>query len=147
MTVGSTQPQTEMSTRNLSGGGGKGDRCIGLITLKLSFADCIEIWEPQPPGTYGPVQASTGIAFDHFCKMLCTKWFFFFYWNIYIYFFLRKLNDIVKASFVICSFYDAVSSSGCLKGNAGRTDVQVFWGASARKWPWPNLRCKIGIVL
>jgi hypothetical protein len=32
------------------GGGGKGGRCVGLTTLPPSCADCIEIWEPQPPG-------------------------------------------------------------------------------------------------
>jgi len=32
-------------------GGGKGGRCVGLTTLPLSCADCLEIWEPQPPGT------------------------------------------------------------------------------------------------
>jgi len=27
----------------------------GLTTLPPSCADCLEIWEPQPPGTLGPV--------------------------------------------------------------------------------------------
>ena len=31
--------------------GGKGGRCLGLTTLPHSYADCLEIWEPQPPGT------------------------------------------------------------------------------------------------
>jgi len=31
--------------------GGKGGRCVGLTTLPPSYADCLEIWEPQPPGT------------------------------------------------------------------------------------------------
>ena len=30
---------------------GKGTRCVGLTTLPLSCADCLEIWEPQPLGT------------------------------------------------------------------------------------------------
>jgi hypothetical protein len=30
---------------------GKGGRCVGLTTLPHSCADCLEIWEPQPPGT------------------------------------------------------------------------------------------------
>ena len=28
----------------------KGGRCVGLTTLLLSCADCLEIWEPQPSG-------------------------------------------------------------------------------------------------
>jgi len=44
-----------MSTRNISCGG-KGGRCVGLTNLPPSCADCLEIWEPQPPGTLsGPV--------------------------------------------------------------------------------------------
>jgi hypothetical protein len=31
--------------------GGKGGRCVGLTTFPPSCADCLEIWEPQPPGT------------------------------------------------------------------------------------------------
>ena len=31
--------------------GGKDGRCVGLTTLPPSCADCLEIWEPQPPGT------------------------------------------------------------------------------------------------
>jgi hypothetical protein len=31
--------------------GCKGGRCVGLTTLPPSFADCLEIWEPQPLGT------------------------------------------------------------------------------------------------
>jgi hypothetical protein len=45
MALGSTQPLTEMSTR------GKGGRRVGLTTLPPSCADCLEIWEPRPPGT------------------------------------------------------------------------------------------------
>ena len=47
--LGSTQLLTEMSTRNISWG--EGARCVGLTTLTPSCADCLEIWEPQPPGT------------------------------------------------------------------------------------------------
>jgi len=48
--LGLTQPVTEMSTRNISWGG-KGGRCVGLTTLPPSCAICLDIWEPQPPGT------------------------------------------------------------------------------------------------
>jgi len=47
MTLGSTQPLTEKSTRNVSWGG-KGGRCVGLITLPPTRADFLEIWELQP---------------------------------------------------------------------------------------------------
>jgi hypothetical protein len=53
MALGSTQPLTEMKNRNISwggGGGGNGGRCVRLTTLS-PCADCLEIWEPQPPGT------------------------------------------------------------------------------------------------
>ena len=52
MALGLTQPLTEMSTRNIFWGG-KGGRCVGLTTLPPSCAYCLEIWEPQPPGTLG----------------------------------------------------------------------------------------------
>jgi len=49
MALGSTQPLTEMSTRNVSWG--KDGRCVGMTSLPASCADCLEIWEPQPSGT------------------------------------------------------------------------------------------------
>jgi len=30
--------------------GGKGCRWLGLTTLPALCADCLEMWEPQPPG-------------------------------------------------------------------------------------------------
>ena len=54
MALVSTQPLTKMSTKNISWvpgifPGGKGGRCVGLTTLPPSCADCLEIWEPEPP--------------------------------------------------------------------------------------------------
>jgi len=48
---------TYFGKRNISWGGGggeggKGGRCLGLTTLPPSCADCLEIWEPQPLGTF-----------------------------------------------------------------------------------------------
>jgi hypothetical protein len=37
---------------------GKGGRCVRLATLPPSFVNCLEIWEPQPPGT---LRACTGL--------------------------------------------------------------------------------------
>jgi len=48
MALGLIQSLTKMSTSNISRG--KGGRCVGLTTLPPSYADCLEIWEPQPPG-------------------------------------------------------------------------------------------------
>jgi hypothetical protein len=31
--------------------GGEGGWCVGLTTLPPSYADCLKIWESQPPGT------------------------------------------------------------------------------------------------
>jgi hypothetical protein len=42
--------------------GGKGGRCIGLSILSPSCADCLKIWEPQPPGTLTACQAYNGLA-------------------------------------------------------------------------------------
>jgi len=49
MALQSTQPPTEMRTRNTFRG--KGGRCLGLTTLPHSCADCLEIWKPLLPGT------------------------------------------------------------------------------------------------
>jgi hypothetical protein len=82
MALGLTQSLTDMSTRNISGGGGgKGGQCVGLTTLPPSCADCLDIWEPQPPGT---LRACNGIIlyinfFDNLwvlslclCLLACT---------------------------------------------------------------------------
>ena len=45
--------------------GGKGGRCVGLITLIHSCADCLDIWEPQPPGTFGLIQACNGTGLPY----------------------------------------------------------------------------------
>jgi hypothetical protein len=64
MALGLTQPLTEMSTRNISWGvGGKGGQCVRLTTLPPSRAECLEIWEPQPPGT---LRDCPGIALPFF---------------------------------------------------------------------------------
>jgi hypothetical protein len=52
--------------------GGKDDRCLGLTTLLLSFADCLEIWKPQPSGT---LRACPGIALPWFKGFYFSKLF------------------------------------------------------------------------
>jgi len=61
MILGLTQPLTEMSTRNVFWG--KGGRWVGLTILPPSCANCLEIWEPQPPGT---LRACPGLKWDCF---------------------------------------------------------------------------------
>jgi len=52
MTLGLTQPLTEMSNYQEYLLGGKGGRCVGLTTLPPSCVDCLDIWEPETPGTF-----------------------------------------------------------------------------------------------
>jgi len=59
-----------MSIRNISWG--KGGRCLGLTTLPLSCADCLEIWEPQPPGTF---RACPGLQWECFTFTSCQSQF------------------------------------------------------------------------
>ena len=54
-----TQPLKEMSTGNIS----RGIRCVKLTTLPPSYADCLEMWELQPPGT---LRACPGLYRDCF---------------------------------------------------------------------------------
>src|SRR5215475_11945377 len=42
---------------------GKGGWWIGLTTLLPPYADCLEIWDPQPPGT---LWACPGLCWDCF---------------------------------------------------------------------------------
>jgi hypothetical protein len=55
-----------MSTRNIPWGGNS-SCCAGLTTLPPLCADCLEIWEPRPPGT---LRACKGIAFGHVVAQL-----------------------------------------------------------------------------
>jgi hypothetical protein len=66
MALGSTQPLTEMSTKNISWD--KGSRCVGLRTLPLSCADCLKIWSFNLLEPSGPVKGCNGVAFIvHYC--------------------------------------------------------------------------------
>jgi hypothetical protein len=73
MVLGLTQPLTEMSTRNNSWGGGKGGRCVGLTTLPLSRAGCLQIWEPQSPGA---LRTFPGLQWDYCTLRKLSIWIF-----------------------------------------------------------------------
>jgi hypothetical protein len=45
------RPGIDSGVTEIFPGGVKGGRWVGLTTLPPSCADCLEIWEPQPPGT------------------------------------------------------------------------------------------------
>jgi hypothetical protein len=69
MALGLTQPLAEMSTRNISRRG-KGGRCLGLTNLLTSCTDCLEIWEPQPPGSLGMSRPVMGLLYLLLCSCL-----------------------------------------------------------------------------
>jgi hypothetical protein len=46
-------------------------RCVGLTTLPPSCADCLKIWEPQPPGT---LWACQGLEWDCFTFYTGRQW-------------------------------------------------------------------------
>ena len=60
--------------------GGKGGRYVGLTTLPSSCTDCLEIWEPQPPGNLRACPAlyrdcfTLKDLFDSMRILLYTRW-------------------------------------------------------------------------
>jgi hypothetical protein len=64
--------------------GGKGRRCVGLATSPPSCADCLEIWEPQPPGPSRRAQASKG--------MLYYYYHYYYYYYIFYFYFVVVVN-------------------------------------------------------
>ena len=70
MALGLMQPLTEMSTRNISWGGGKGGRYVRLTALPPSCANCLDIREPQLLEPSGPVQACNGIDLPFFFTVI-----------------------------------------------------------------------------
>ena len=53
--------------------GVKGDQCVGLTSLPPSYVDCLEVLEPQPPGTLRACRACTGIALPDLCRTQVVK--------------------------------------------------------------------------
>ena len=53
---------------------GKGGRCEGLTTLLPPCANCLEIWEPQPPGNLRIIPGFYGDFFtSYYCVSATTK--------------------------------------------------------------------------
>jgi hypothetical protein len=68
---GSTEPLTEMSTRNPSWG--KDGRCVGLTTLPPSSADCLEILGASSSrNPKGLSKACSGKALPFYINMMIT---------------------------------------------------------------------------
>jgi hypothetical protein len=72
MALGSTQPLTEVSNRNISWRG-KCGRCVGLTTLRTSCADCLEIRQPQPHEPSEPVDGLLYLSLRHL--QICPRQF------------------------------------------------------------------------
>jgi hypothetical protein len=68
MALGLTQPLNRNEYQEYFMGG-KGSQYVELTTLPPSCADCLEKWEPQPPGT---LRVCTGIALNFYHLILTT---------------------------------------------------------------------------
>jgi hypothetical protein len=55
--------------------GGKGGKCVGLTTLPRACADCLEIWDAQPPGTLRACPDLYRVSFV-FLISICPSFFF-----------------------------------------------------------------------
>jgi hypothetical protein len=76
MTLGSTQPITKMSTRNISWGGvAKCGRWVGLKILPPFCVECHEIWEPGTPVTLRACPCLYRDCFT-FSQVYCTYTYF-----------------------------------------------------------------------
>ena len=73
MVLGLTQLLTEMSTRNVSwgGGGGRGGLCVGLTTLPPSRA-CLNVQELSRPACPGLYRNCFVFTMRLFCVLYCT---------------------------------------------------------------------------
>jgi hypothetical protein len=61
MVLGLSRPVTEMSCQ-----------CLGLTTLPLSCADCLEIWEPLSPGTIRACPMGLLFLIAKYCKIILS---------------------------------------------------------------------------
>jgi len=99
--------------------GAKDSRCVGLTTLPTSSADCLQIWDPQPPGTLG---ACNGIAL----LLLSTQW--------------SRVNQIIRGYYLANGQGWLSRYSDSLR--AGRSgEGEIFRTRPDRSLGPPNLLC------
>ena len=84
--VDSASNRNEYQEYFLRGEGGKGGRCVGLTTLPPSYAGCLEIWEPQPPGTLRAITFQTQSNADLYLS---------FHWMLGVYLVLYEVVCVV----------------------------------------------------
>jgi hypothetical protein len=110
---------------------GKGSLCVGVTNL-LSCANCLEIWEPQPPGTLG---ACPGLRLRLIMRLL--------YLYLYLYFYLIVFRCLGRTKYLqeICSLFhslrfprvensDKVTSQGCLNWIIRRLTLYLQYSAT-----------------
>ena len=68
---------------------GKGGRYVGLTTLQTICTDCLEIWEPQPPGN---LRVSTDMYMDCFYLYIYINLYIYYLYIYYIIYIFNKLN-------------------------------------------------------
>jgi len=122
MTLGSIQPPTETSTRNIYVGGKRG-RCLGLTTLPPTRADCLEIWVPRPPGT---VSACSDLQWDCFA----------FYSVIF-----EIIQCAVFGIYRYASFNDGVRSEKCVVGDFVVARTCTYTSLDSIAYCTPRLYC------
>ena len=84
---------------------GKGGRCVGPTTLPPSCGDCLEVWEPQSPGTLRDCNKNVqGLIYRHVVHLLYPAQFFL-EWEM----FQAKVVQKIKTH-ILCS----TNCSGCL---------------------------------
>ena len=99
LALGPTQPLTKMSTSP----GGKGGRCVILTTLPPSCAICLEILEPQPPGTLqGLSRPVMGLVYTFFLFVIVI-------FNLYSNITLFQVRQIVSPFKRVNYFYFWIS--------------------------------------
>jgi len=104
----------------------KGGRWVGLTNLPTSCADCLEIWETQPPGKFRACTSLYGYWFTitftftftcklcrHICQNLAEIWFY--------HMDVKSCREITWDVFKICTLYTARLKVDHIRDNMGLT--------------------------